>query len=91
MTSDAPRDTSASPVCYLDEVDDIYGGWLTPAETDRLVETVRDLEGRAAAADRAGSGKEAAALREEAWALLRPALPRIRDDRLHAELKALLP
>jgi hypothetical protein len=65
---------SASPVCYIDEADDIYLGFASKAE---IVAFLAELAG----AERLG---------QPTGDMLRRMLPRIRDDRLHRELAAKL-
>ncbi|HUC62915.1 MAG TPA: hypothetical protein VMF53_13260 [Alphaproteobacteria bacterium] len=66
----------ASPVCYAGEMDAAYGGFLTDAE---LVALLAELRETARVGDRAAIA-----------AKLARALPRVRDDRIHAALKAML-
>ena len=75
----APNETTAepaSPVCYAGEMDAAYGGFLTDAE---LVALLAELRETARVGDRAAIA-----------AKLEGTLPRVRDDRIHAVLKAML-
>lgn len=87
----------ASPACHLAEAPDAYRGYLAPAE----IAAVLQAAARVAPAPLAGhltalaAGLPAAApcpagfAAESADALLDRLLPRIRDDALHARLRAL--
>jgi len=66
----------ASPVCYAGEMDAAYGGFLTDAELAALLAELRET---ARAGDRVAIAVK-----------LERALPRVRDDRIHAALKVLL-
>ena len=83
----------ASPVCYLDEADDLYAGYMTRAETIRLLGGLIDqIDAQAAALLPAGGGRvDADGIGRRREGAVRRALPRIRDDGLHALLASLLP
>ena len=61
----------SSPVCYAEEMDARYAGYLTDAEVATLLESLR---------------RDECGMRDK----LAAALPRIRDERTHAALKAML-
>ncbi|MFN4090495.1 MAG: hypothetical protein ACK4QW_15830 [Alphaproteobacteria bacterium] len=78
----------ASPVCFMDEADDRYAGYLGHAE---IADLLGDLAARveiAALATEAGDGAPGA-LWADLARMLAPVLPRIRDERLHAALARL--
>jgi hypothetical protein len=86
----------ASAVCYLNESDPRYAGFDTPDETaERLAGLMGHLPPeRRGLLDYAlwrlgAAAREAAPAAESPTALLDQALPRIRDDAVHAALSAL--
>lgn len=92
MPSDPLRPRPSSPVCRLDEAPDGYAGYMTRAETIAVLgEVLAALNGEALALLAAGRGSErAAGIRRARDGLVRETLPRIRDDAVHAALRATL-
>ena len=90
---DDPDQGFASPACSLSEVEAAYAGYWTADEVRAFLARLVATDAAAAAflggyADRAAAARPFSD-RETAVRELRQALPRIRDDALHAELTRL--
>jgi hypothetical protein len=85
--------TPASAVCYLNESDAGYAGFDMPAETAQKLAGLDVPPERRDLLDyilwRLGGAAEASPATEPAVARLDQALPRIRDDAIHAAVSAL--
>jgi hypothetical protein len=68
----------ASPSCFAHEADDAYMGFASAAEIAALLAEVR------------GTAFDQAPARDRLAVRLRQVLPKVRDDRLHRRLAALL-